>query len=259
MQILQPHPSISNYVSNIVVLEDSDLKNDILIPLIAKGYPSIAFQTTGSSCNDGKYNVANSLVLYGQNVKPFQFHASEHLTIIAYFLYPHVLKTFFGFGANEVTELSVDLSHSQPARNINLKQQLIDESSLPGRLRLMNQYVQKLSELICTDVDASILFATKTIQRSKGLISLKNLENGLQINERTFQRLFKSHVGVSPKVFSRICQFQSAFQQLSNTEDSNLGDIACDNGFADQSHFNRSFKEFTGCTPSDYLKFSAEF
>jgi AraC-like DNA-binding protein len=259
MRILQPDPSISNYVSNIVVLEDGDLKNDILIPLIARGYPSIAFQATGASGMDGKNNVADSLVLYGQNVKPFQFHASRHLTIIAYFLYPHILKTFFGFGANEVTELCIDLSQSQPARIINLKQQLIDESSLAGRLLLMNRYVLKLSELIRTDPDHSILFATKAIQKRNGLISLKNIEKELHVTERTLQRSFKLHVGVSPKVFSRICQFQSAFQQISNGEPSKLSDIAYENGFADQSHLNRSFKEFTNCSPGDYLKLSAGF
>jgi AraC-like DNA-binding protein len=259
MQIIQPHPSISNYVSNIVILEDGDLGNDLLIPLIARGYSSIVFQATGSSSIDGKNNVANSLVLYGQNVKPFQFHASGHLTIIAYFLYPHILKTFFGFDANEVTELSTDLSQSQPARKINLKQQLIDEPSLAGRLLLMNRYVLKLSQLIRTDADHSILFATKTIQKSNGLISLRHLENELHVTERTFQRLFKLHVGVSPKIFSRICQFQSAFQQISSGAHSKLSDIAYDNGFADQSHLNRSFKEFSNCSPGDYLKLSTEF
>ena len=259
MQLIDPPPSISKYVSSIVVLEDDDLKSDLLIPLIAKGYPSIAFQTTGSSCIEGRNNVANSLVLYGQNVKPFQFHASEHLTIIAYFLHPHILKTFFGFGANEVAGLSIDLGQSQPARKMDLMQQLVDESSLTTRLQLMNRFVLKLSDGIRTDIDHSILYATKAMQTSNGLISLKNLEKELHLTERTFQRLFKLNVGVSPKIFSRICQFQSAFQQLSNGKNSRLSDIAYENGFADQSHLNRSFKEFTNCSPNDYLRLSAGF
>lgn len=259
MQILRPHPSISNYVSTIVVLEDGNLEDDILIPLIARGYPSIVFHTTGLSSLNGKNNVANSLVLYGQNIKPFQFHASQYLTIIAYFLHPHILRTFFGFHASEVTELSIDLSQFPAARKINLIQQLSDDSSLSTRLLLMNRFVLKLSELVRTGVDHSILFATKEIQKRNGLVSLRNLENELHITERTFQRLFKLNVGILPKVFSRIFQFQSAFQQLNNGGNYKLSDIAYDTGFADQSHLNRSFKEFTNCSPSDYLKFSANF
>jgi AraC-like DNA-binding protein len=33
-----------------------------------------------------------------------------------------------------------------------------------------------------------------------------------------------------------------------------LADVAYDNGFADQSHFIRSFKEFTETTPNTYLR-----
>jgi AraC-like DNA-binding protein len=33
-----------------------------------------------------------------------------------------------------------------------------------------------------------------------------------------------------------------------------LTDVAFDNGFADQSHFIRSFKEFADITPNDYLR-----
>jgi len=31
-----------------------------------------------------------------------------------------------------------------------------------------------------------------------------------------------------------------------------LSDVAYENGYADQSHFIRSFREFTGYTPSQY-------
>jgi AraC-like DNA-binding protein len=34
----------------------------------------------------------------------------------------------------------------------------------------------------------------------------------------------------------------------------NLTDVAFENDFADQSHFIRSFKEFTQLTPKDYIK-----
>src|SRR4051812_30849084 len=121
LQSFQPHISIAGYVHSIVVLEDDDLPDECLIPLIAKGLPSIVFQLTGSANNNGNAH----LVLYGQNLKPFEFYASGHLTIIAYFLHPHILNNFFGFDANEVTDLTIDLGFTQPAKDINLKEQLL--------------------------------------------------------------------------------------------------------------------------------------
>ncbi|HEX6428081.1 MAG TPA: AraC family transcriptional regulator, partial [Niastella sp.] len=55
--------------------------------------------------------------------------------------------------------------------------------------------------------------------------------------------------------FRRIWQFNNAFQQLNNRQFNKLTDIAFANGYADQSHYIRAFKEFTGITPKEYLKF----
>jgi AraC-like DNA-binding protein len=247
--------SIASYVHSIVVLEDNGLKNDYIIPLIAKGLPSITFQVTGSASNNGGSN----LVLYGQNLKPFEFRVSGHLTMIAYFLHPHILNNFFGFDANEATDLSIDLNFIQPAKDVNLKEQLLNAPSLHAQLQLMNDLILKIAGAIRTDTNKAIAFATNAIQKNNGLIPLKNIQEELQVTERTFQRLFEHHVGISPKTFSKVCQFNSAFQQLGNKDFSKLGDIAYQNGYADQSHLIRIFKEFTNVSPKEYLRQSAAF
>ncbi|MBA4058005.1 MAG: AraC family transcriptional regulator, partial [Marivirga sp.] len=52
----------------------------------------------------------------------------------------------------------------------------------------------------------------------------------------------------------RICQFQLSFAQVRAKEFNTLTDVAYDNGFADQSHFIRSFREFVDTTPNHYLR-----
>ncbi|HEY8928280.1 MAG TPA: helix-turn-helix domain-containing protein [Mucilaginibacter sp.] len=254
LQSFQPPVSLSNYVHSITVLEDDALKADCIIPLIAKGYPSITFQVTAPGVNNN-----DCLVLYGQNLKPFEFYASEHLTIIAYFLHPHVLHNFFGFSAHEVTDMCIDLSLMQPARPMGLKERLLNETALETRLQLMNNYIATLAQSLHTQLNGAVTFATQTILRNNGLASLKSIHHELGVTERTFQRLFEFHVGVSPKMFSRICQFNSAFEQLSNKRFDKLSDIAYDNGYADQSHLIRVFKEFTNVGPKEYLRLSSEF
>jgi AraC-like DNA-binding protein len=67
------------------------------------------------------------------------------------------------------------------------------------------------------------------------------------------ERLFTEQIGLSPVKYRRIAQFDKAFQQLNRDHFESLTDIALTNNYADQSHFTRSFKEFTNMTPSEYL------
>jgi len=258
-QSIIPHPSIANYVSNIVVVENNNIYREAVLPLIANGYPSITFQITDTKLIlNGNKNICN-LVLYGQNIKPIELHTSGYVVVIAYFLYPHILKTLFGIDAKELADQSIDLSLTNPARTMSLKEQLLNAVFLDKRLRLLNGYVQKLSELTKLSTNNTILFATRAIQKSKGLISLTNVQKELYITERTLQRLFELHVGVSPKTFSRICQFHSALHQLNQNRFSGMADVAYESGYADQSHLIRAFNEFTNCSPLEYLKRAADF
>ena len=67
-------------------------------------------------------------------------------------------------------------------------------------------------------------------------------------------RLFRQEVGISPKKFAKIIQFQASLEQLSKEEYFKLSQIAYDKGFADQSHFIRIFRQYTGNTPSAFVK-----
>lgn len=253
IQTLLPPPSIARYVSDIVVIEHDHVLHETVLPLIARGYPSITFQLTGGA------KQPDNLVLYGQNIKPIELHIAGQVTMIAYFLYPFVLKPLFGWHARELTDLGIDLSLSEPARDMRLKEQLLNAVTLKQRLQLLDSYVLKLSGINNPDVNNSISFATQVIQQSKGLVSLTNVQKELYVTERTLQRMFELHVGVSPKTFSRICQFHSALQQLSRGQFAGMADIAYANGYADQSHLIRAFKEFTNHTPLEYLKGASDF
>ena len=254
-----PPITIADYVSKIFAIEDCKLDIETGLPLIANGYPGFVFQTANSEPTLCEGNKVNSLFLFGQTIKPVKLFTTGKLTLIAYFFYPHTLKTLFGVNAKELTDISIDLNYLQSAKKINLKDKLINAPALSMRLQLMNNYVLKLIESSYLKIPNDIHFATQSLRKSKGLLPISNVQKDLNFSERTFRRLFDLHVGISPKAFSRICQFDSAFQQLNTNQFSKLSDVAYENGYSDQSHLLRTFREFTTFSPSEYLKKTSDF
>src|SRR3546814_3902454 len=81
--------------------------------------------------------------------------------------------------------------------------------------------------------------AIQIIQNHKGLIAVNELASRLNITERTLRRKFNHYVGISPKKFAKIMQFQTSLDQISTGDFSKLTDVVYDNGYADQSHLDR--------------------
>jgi len=232
------------------VIENYYQQGDFILPLFANGSPTLVFNTARAT-NKNK-NVSH-LTLYGQTITPGELSIKSDFTLIAYFLFPGALISLFNISAGELTDGSIELNFLKQARTYNLQEQLLNTAMLHYRLDLLNNFIKKLAKNALS-VNNTAEFAAQKLKQTSGQLSLKNIQQELCITERTLQRLFEINVGLSPKMYSRICQFQAAFQQLNQNNHLKFSDIAYQNGYADQSHFIRVFKEFTSLTPKAYLQ-----
>jgi len=71
------------------------------------------------------------------------------------------------------------------------------------------------------------------------------------LSRHHFLRVFKAATGLPPHAY----QIQQAVEHAKTllTHGTPISQTALDAGFADQSHFSRCFREFTGATPRQYL------
>ena len=94
--------------------------------------------------------------------------------------------------------------------------------------------------------------SVELLWKSKGRLSMEQLTAGLDVNKRMLQRKFSSTIGLSPKQLSKIIRLQSALRCLIENPPSSLTGLAYENGYYDQAHFIKEFKEFTGTTPGQF-------
>jgi AraC-like DNA-binding protein len=245
---LKPSDKISEYVQEILVFENHRPITPFVLPLFANGTPTLLFQTAKGRIKDN----SNHLTLFGQTVFPGTLTLNDSFTLIAYFLKPHSLISLFKISAQELTDNPIDLNLLSHCKTANIQEQLLNATSTIQMLALLDDYLFSLITKRKSDF-CLIQYATNKIIQNPDSKILRKVQNELCIGERTFQRMFEQNVGVSPNQFRRICQFNNAFQQLNRERTKSLTEITFHNGYADQSHFIRVFREFTNTTPTVYL------
>jgi len=248
-------PLLSPYVKDIWTLESNSLAGlEHSFWFYADGCPGLMYQQTEEGMYLGTRGKLSSVFLYGQTVKPIEITTRGSYRLIVVYLYPHVLKALFGFNATELTDSCLGLELLPGAASKDLNDRLQHAGSLPAQVGLLTDYLLGLAQQSKTGVDPMLQVAIDKLLHSKGTAPLKKLQDELRITERTFERRFSEQVGVSPRLFSRICRFQASMHQLQKKNYTKLSDIAFDLGYTDQAHFVKTFKEFTGSSPNSFLK-----
>jgi AraC-like DNA-binding protein len=251
MKVFCPEPAdrISSMVTSILVIEHDRVSGLFRLPLFANGTPTLLFSTVAVQLG----TQSGHLFLFGQTVRPDQLLVSEPAKIVAYFLRPEAVGLLFDVCAAELTDQPIALDLLVGKRDF--KETLLNAATTPEVLGIMDQYLYRQS-LQAKAIDLRLTYAVNRIARLPEKTMLRTVQQELNLTERSFERLFEHHIGVSPNQFRRISQFSHVFRQINTGGLAELSAVAYRHGFADQSHFNRSFKEFTNLTPSAYLQLS---
>ena len=65
-------------------------------------------------------------------------------------------------------------------------------------------------------------------------------------------KLFRAHVGLTPKVYARMFRFRRAIELVQQGQRLDWTRVAMACGYYDQAHFNREFREFAGMSPGEF-------
>jgi AraC-like DNA-binding protein len=246
----QPPQSLAEYVRTVLILEGFSKSDTAELPIFTNGMSAMFCKTEKDE--SGNENIVQ-LTLFGKSIPEEYCVANSNETIIVYFFKPFALASMFNIATVKLMASPIDLASWNAHKTNALKTQFIYAASTSRKLEVLDNLLIRQIQQHKKECEI-IKYATDEILLDPGTEILSEMLNKLDLNERTFQRIFKKYVGVTPNQYRRICQFQLSFYQLRSKDFNKLTDIAYDNGFADQSHFIRSFREFTQTTPHDYLK-----
>ena len=106
-------------------------------------------------------------------------------------------------------------------------------------------------------LDAAMILARDAVrlaQREPSIARADGLAKECGVGVRTLERLFKKHVGCSPKIVIRRFRVHEACLRVQSGERVVWTKLAQDLSYFDQAHFIRDFKSQVGRTPLEYAK-----
>ena len=97
--------------------------------------------------------------------------------------------------------------------------------------------------------------ALNVIHQTKGLVSIGQLIDMIHSSGRTFRRRFLESAGISCKKYIILKRLNNILNivKKQDAEDINWSRVACGLGYYDQMHFIKSFKQYCGENPTEYM------
>lgn len=207
---------------------------------MADGYAEVVFSINGSFKE--YYNYGSYVLPQHSNHRTLTI--GENIGLFGVRLYPYAILPVFGVASHEVANNVHDI-HDFLRRD--LVHEITEATNHVERISVFCRHLLRKSEKVPTLPERAVQRMIET----HGIETMAGLCSQLSISERQLERKFKESVGLSPKQYSRMLRFQYSKRQFAGHTNS-FAKIAFECNYADQPHFARDFREFSGMTVSEY-------
>lgn len=248
LQEFTPENSLKPYIKCYRIIESKEGQINQVLPNTS---PALAFCLKGQISYINEHNIVLPTAVLSGLRKSIQLikYAPQTTTIIVLFN-EMGLSSLIPKGTHELYEQSVSMDNYFSRHEIEiLQERLTQTENNVQRIELVERFLR--SKLRYFKTDTIIAESISRIHSVYGNLRIKELISNFGISQDAFEKRFRKSTGATPKQFAHIVKMNSAIRQY-QTRPSFL-DLAFENGYYDQSHFNKDFKIFTGQTPTTFF------
>ncbi len=201
---------------------------------------------------DGSRILQPKSFVFGQISSFIEIEASGAVGIIAARFLPGGAGPFLDMPVTTLENRAVDIKEVFGEKGTALEHSVLNAGDNKQRQELIEGFLlSRLSEPKA--IDTITKDCVEIIFRTRGQMDVGELTGQLNINRRNMERKFADGIGMSPKQLSRVIRLQSTLKMLGEKNYTSLTSLAYENGYYDQAHFIKDFKEFTGISPKSFF------
>jgi AraC-like DNA-binding protein len=191
--------------------------------------------------------------IYGARSYPLVLGTSQPLRLIAAHFKPGGGFPFAACPVSEVHNLQVPLTVFWPSETAELRERILQAQTDDERFHVLEGFLVRRLRL-SRPYSAAVRYAIRQFQYADPIPSVGSVRDQIGISAQRFIEVFRTEVGLSPKMFARLARFRRALRCIDRRAGIDWADVAVAAGYFDQPHFIHDFRQFAGVTPSAYMR-----
>lgn len=253
----RPDSEIGKHIETFIYFKDfmPDHSKERVIPT---GHIFIIFELDGFKRNTFDNETLEPLKEFTEvwvsgvhkNYITISAHEKSEMFVIQF--KPSGAYPFLHFDLDEIGDRVLDAATIFGEEIVVLRKKLLQSGDLNDKYKIAEDWLKirydqtKQPPQVFQDV-------LQNIEIEKSANNFDNLFSNYPFTRKHLINQFKKYVGLTPKYYQRIVKFNEILTKIQKKEPITWAQLTYDYGFSDQSHFIKTFKRFSGFSPSEFI------
>jgi AraC-like DNA-binding protein len=199
-----------------------------------------------------KHTVFRHSWISGERTAPIVIDEIDHVHLVGVRLRAGGAWPFLGIPLREFTDQVVELEAILGREADDLRDRLDEAPDDNARFDLLESWLLQRARSR-TEPTRSVTHALRIIYGGLDTVRIGKIADTIGISHKHLLREFDRCVGLTPKLFARLCSFQRVIRSIGQKTEVDWAGTAATCGYHDQAHLIHDFRAFSGLTPAKYL------
>jgi AraC-like DNA-binding protein len=248
-----PPPALADWVLSFWEIRIPRLSSETRMRIVPNACVDVVLYVSETSTGDGPGALVrppHRSYVVGSTLRSFIMRSAGWRHVVGVSLRPAGALPLLGVPAAVIGEKVAFLHDVIGSKADEIEDRVITGPGDGARRRFAEVLLELRSNLAPPDTMAHQ--AVELVRRAQGQRRIDSLAADLNVTPRRLERHFLEHIGMTPKLFSRLVRFDRAVRDLQLRGETPWSQFALAHGFSDQAHFINEFREFAGISPSEF-------